>query len=114
MKTQGKFLIFLSIWLFHLFTMGQITLENIFGYSIPGRRDLFMEGSVSVAYQGMGAMLVLVFYGLWNSRSHLGATWNKAFSNGDLDDESEILSYRSAFLLLMKKLFHFLLRGFLH
>tara|TARA_B100001250_G_scaffold278813_1_gene241219 strand:- start:1094 stop:3034 length:1941 start_codon:yes stop_codon:yes gene_type:complete len=91
----------MSIWLFHLFTMGQITLENILGYSVPGRRDLFMEGSISVAYQGMGAMLVLVFYGLWNSRSHLRATWHKAFSTGDLDDESEILSYRSAFLLLM-------------
>ena len=69
----------MSIWLFHLFTMGQIAVENILGYSIPGRRDLFMEGSMSVAYQGMGAMLVLVFYGLWNSRSHLHACLEEGF-----------------------------------
>ena len=91
----------MSIWLFHLLTQLQITAENVLGYSLPGRRDLFMEGSMSVSYEGMGAMLVLVFYSLWISRGYLRQVWRQALYNqGDLDDESEILSYRAAVLLL--------------
>ena len=92
----------LSIWLFHLLTKVQITTENILGYSLPGRRDLFMEGSMSVSYEGMGAMLVLVLYGLWNGRGYLRAVWRKVlYDEGDLDDGQEILSYRSAVMLLI-------------
>ncbi|MCE2448074.1 MAG: hypothetical protein J4F35_06720 [Candidatus Latescibacteria bacterium] len=91
----------LSIWLFHLLTKAQITTENVLGYSLPGRRDLFMEGSMSVSYEGMGAMLVLVLYGLWNSRGYLRGVWRKALYNeGELDDSQEILSYRAALIVL--------------
>ena len=72
----------LGIWLFHLVTKGQIAVENILGYSIPGRSDLFMEGSMAVSHQGMGAMLVLVLYGLWNSRTHLRQVWQQAWRGG--------------------------------
>ena len=92
----------LSIWLFHLLTKAQITTENVLGYSLPGRRDLFMEGSMSVSYEGMGAMLVLVLYGLWNSRGYLRGVWRKALYNeGELDDSQEILSYRAAIIVLV-------------
>ena len=92
----------LSIWLFHLLTKAQITTENVLGYSLPGRRDLFMEGSMSVSYEGMGAMLVLVLYGLWNSRGYLRRVWRKALYNeGGLDDSQEILSYRAAIIVLV-------------
>ena len=91
----------LSIWLFHLLTKLQITTENILGYALPGRRDLFMEGSMSVSYQGMGAMLVLVFYGLWTSRGYLRLVARKVFKGTDeLDDSEEILSYRTAAVVL--------------
>ena len=92
----------LSIWLFHLLTKAQITTENVLGYSLPGRRDLFMEGSMSVSYEGMGAMLVLVLYGLWISRGYLRQVWRKALYNeGELDDSQEILSYRAALIVLV-------------
>ena len=92
----------LSIWLFHLLTKAQMTTENILGYSLPGRRDLFMEGSLPVSYEGMGAMLVLVLYGLWNSRGYLRRVWRKALYNeGELDDSQEILSYRAALIVLV-------------
>ena len=91
----------LSIWLFHLLTKVQMTTENILGYSLPGRRDLFMEGSMSVSYEGMGAMLVLVLFGLWTSRDYLRQVWRKVFhGNPDLDDADEILSYRAAAIVL--------------
>ena len=90
----------LGIWLFHLVTKGQIAMENILGYSIPGRSDLFMEGSMAVSHQGMGAMLVLVLYGLWNSRTHLRQVWQQAWRGGVIDDQQEILSYRATLLIL--------------
>ncbi len=55
---------------------------------------------MAVSYQGMGAMLVLVLYGLWNSRSHLRQVWFQAWRGGQIDDSQEILSYRSAFIIL--------------
>lgn len=91
----------LSIWLFHLLTMTQITTENLLGYALPGRRDLFMEGSMSVSYQGMGAMLILVFYGLWTSRRFLGEVWRKVWHGDGINDDDEILSYRAAALVLL-------------
>lgn len=91
----------MSIWLFHLITKVQMTTENILGYSLPGRSDLFMEGSMSVSYEGMGAMLVLVLYGLWTSRRYLREVGRKIFrGNPELDDSGEILSYRAAALIL--------------
>ena len=92
----------MSIWLFHLLTKVQMTTENILGYSLPGRRDLFMEGSMSVSYQGMGAMLVLVLYGLWTSRGYLRSVAHEIFyGSSELDDADEILSYRAAALILV-------------
>ncbi len=92
----------LSIWLFHLLTKIQITGENLLGYALPGRRDLFMEGSMSTSYEGMGAMLVLVFFGLWTSRSYLRGVWRKIIHPDDaLDDTQELLSYRCAGLVLL-------------
>ena len=91
----------MSIWLFHLLTKVQMTTENILGYSLPGRSDLFMEGSMSVSYEGMGAMLVLVLFGLWTSRRYLREVGRKIFrGNPELDDSDEILSYRSAAIIL--------------
>ncbi|NKB66926.1 MAG: hypothetical protein GKR89_07695 [Candidatus Latescibacteria bacterium] len=92
----------MSIWLFYLLTRGQLTTENILGYDLPGRRDLFMEGSMAVSYQGMGAMLVLVLYGLWTSRRYLRQVAQQAWhGHGELDDSEEILSYRAAALVLV-------------
>ena len=92
----------MSIWLFHLLTKIQMGVENALGYSLPGRHALFTEGSLSVAHQGMGAMLVLAFFGLWAARGHLGAVWGKIWGRREeLDDSGELLSYRAAFCTLV-------------
>jgi hypothetical protein len=50
----------------------------------------------------MGALMVLVLYGFWNSRRHFLNVAKKALLGAtDVDDSDEILSYRSAFWILV-------------
>jgi hypothetical protein len=52
-----------------------------------------------MGHQMMGALIVLVFYGLWNGRSHIKNVFLKALRpNSQIDDSAEIMSYRSALL----------------
>ena len=60
-------------------------------------------GSI-VVHQGFGAIIVLVLYGLWTSRSHLADVARKAVGNPEIDDSDEILSYRAAVILLFLSL----------
>jgi hypothetical protein len=91
----------MSIWLFHLLTKTQMGVENLVGYSLPGTHELFTEGSLTVAHQGMGAMLALVVVGLWTSRRHLRDVVNRVRRRGpQVDDSDEILSYRQAAIIL--------------
>ena len=54
-----------------------------------------------LAYQSMGAILVLFLGGIWTARTHLGGVWRKAFKGDDsIDDSGEILSYRTALIIL--------------
>ncbi len=91
----------LSIWLFHVLVRLQMGVESLIGHQIPGEIEIFMEGTLTVAHQGMGAMVALVLYGLFLSRSHLKAVARKVLFNSDeIDDSEEILSYRTATLIL--------------
>ena len=61
-------------------------------------------GSI-VVHQGFGAIITLVLYGLWNARDHLRDVCRKAFRGApSVDDSGEILSYRTAMLLLIASL----------
>jgi hypothetical protein len=91
----------MSIWLFHLLTQAQMAAENTVGYGLPGRQELFMEGTMSVSYQGMGAMLALVGFGLWTARGHLRRVVGLALGRDPAgEDRDELLSYRAALLVL--------------
>ena len=90
-----------SLWLFHLLAKVQMGMEMSRGYMLPGEIEKFMEGTLTVAHQGMGAMFVLVFYGLWTGRGYLKAALRKVVRGGsEIDDGNEILSYRAAALVL--------------
>ena len=92
----------LSLWLFHLLAKVQMGMEMSRGYMLPGEIEKFMEGTLTVAHQGMGAMFVLVFYGLWLGRGHLKAAFRKVLRGDEsIDDRDEVLSYRAAALLLL-------------
>ena len=49
-----------------------------------------------ILHQSMGAMAVLVLFGLWIGRDHLRAVFRKAWGDPEVDDADEILSYRGA------------------
>lgn len=90
-----------SFWFFHLLAKCQMGLQFMTGYRLKGDIERFMEGTLMVAHQGMGAMLVLVLFGIWISRRHLKAIFQKIISGAGVDDGDEILSYRAAAAILI-------------
>jgi hypothetical protein len=75
---------------FHLAGIGSFE-QKLGNWSTPG-----------VGHEMMGALIVLVMYGLWTARGHLLQVGRKALGVGtDVDDTAEILSYRSAVLGLL-------------
>jgi hypothetical protein len=89
-----------SFWFFHLLAKAQMSWQFVVGYRLEGDIERFMEGTLMLAHQGMGAMMVLVAFGAWASRSHLKAIARKVFTGTGVDDSEEILSYRAAALIL--------------
>lgn len=86
----------LAIWFFSLVAR---VLEGTLGIlGISSTEKLWYAGNQPIlAHQGMGAMIVLVVFGLWSARSHLGDVFRKAFrGDTDVDDSDELLSYRTA------------------
>lgn len=90
-----------SIWFLGLLTSFEHAVLLNFG--IPGTQRVMGSalGSSNLAYQGFGALLVLVVSSMWVARSHLRATFRGFWRDAaDVDDEREILSYRHAVLVL--------------
>lgn len=91
-----------SLWFFNLLSFAVRGIFGILGVvsSETGGaghavRDPFL------AYQSMGAILVLFLGGIWTARKHLSGVWRKAFKGDDsIDDSDEILSYRAALIVL--------------
>lgn len=90
--------ILFSLWFFNLLATVQEGIFNITGFSMT---ENLMTGSARqapiFAHQGMGAMIVLVLFGLWIAKNHLKDVFKAVFKkNSDIDDSGEILSYRVA------------------
>ena len=91
-----------SLWFFNLLSFAVRGIFGILGVvsSETGGaghavRDPFL------AYQSMGAILVLFLGGIWTARKHLSGVWRKAFKGDEsIDDSDEILSYRAALIVL--------------
>lgn len=95
-----------SLWFFHLVARGQSLLFNLVGYELPGHGETFTGGGIgtspAVSHQAMGAMFVLVLFGLWTARRHLHDVWRRAvWRDPDVDDSHEALPYRVALLGLL-------------
>ena len=102
-----------SIWLFHILARLQMGVESMVGHSIPGEIEIFMEGTLTIAHQGMGAMVVLALYGLWVGRGHLKPAFRKVvYDSDEIDEKNEILSYRVAVLMLLVCTFY--VTGWIH
>ncbi len=96
-----------SVWAFKLIGITLDGLARVIGIEGTERLDIFVDlggASVHQAHQSMGAMLILVFYGIWTARQHLRQVLCKAFrvdpggsgSSQSADDTEEMLSYRTA------------------
>ena len=101
-----------SIWFFYLLSVLQIGISNKLGFSI-GSSEVFCSENPSIGWQGFGAMIVIVAWGIWTARSHLRNVFRKAFGKEvAVDDSQEMLSYRTAvFGLVLGLVFMF---GWLH
>ena len=85
-----------SIWFFHLLGALQVGLYNRFGYTIGGS-ETYCSASPPMGWQGFGGFIVLVGWGLWMARDHLGDVFRKAFKgDSEVDDTGELVSYRTA------------------
>jgi len=86
----------LSIWFFSLLARAQEGIFGVLGISSP-EILYYAPPEPIVAHQGMGAFLVMVLFGLWTARSHLGDVFRKAFrGDPEVDDSDEMMSYRVA------------------
>lgn len=82
----------LGVWLLSLLTRIERSLFNLVGFGIEGG-----SSAAAISGQGIGAMAVLVLYGLWMARAHLKDVLRKAFKNDpSVDDSGELLPYRTA------------------
>lgn len=90
----------LGIWVFNLLAKTQEGALNILG--VPQGAHMEWVIVPILANQNIGALIVFVFFGLWMGRDHLKAVGRKAF-RGDaaVEDADEVLSYRSAVLLVL-------------
>ena len=88
-----------GVWFFAFLALLQTGLERMLGWSIGPVQPFSDPASPSVAHLAQGALLFLVFAGFWHGRRHLRDVWRKAFGHApDVDDSSELLSYRTAVL----------------
>jgi len=88
-----------SLWFFYLLQTvikgfclitGISPIETLDIYSAEGGGPIF-------SHIGIGALLVLVLFGLWVGREHLKEVFRKAFRNDrNIDDTDEMLSYKVA------------------
>ena len=92
-----------SLWFFKLLCTAAQGAMNILGIASTEKLGPYAAQSTPIiAHLGMGAMLVLVCFGLWTGRRHLKKVFASALGLGPMvDDSGEMLSYRTSVLLLL-------------
>ena len=95
-----------SMWFFYLLRVLQGGIFALLGIDLdqtlgPGEATRGVGGPI-FGHQMMGALLVLVVFGLWTARTHLKEVVRKAW-NGDpaVDDSREAMPYRAAVLCFL-------------
>ena len=92
-----------SLWFFYLVHVVQESLFSYLGIFSPEELGPWTgSGPVGaiMGHQMMGALIILVCYGLWTARPHLRKVFRKALIGDErIDDTGEILSYRASVCL---------------
>ena len=101
-----------SLFFFQFLSKIETGWFNVTGFSIPGQGGIFAASSPMVAFQGAGAVIVFFIYLIWQARKHIGDVFKKAFGKKNVNDSSELLSYKAAVwggiisILIMEIFFH--------
>ncbi|NKB68431.1 MAG: hypothetical protein GKR89_15315 [Candidatus Latescibacteria bacterium] len=86
-----------GVWFFALLNVMAMGLLRMLGWSIGPEQPYSSPAPPSIAHIALGALFFLVFSGLWHSRQHLRAVWDKTVGQAaDIDDSNELLPYRVA------------------
>lgn len=89
----------LGLWVFCLIGIVAEGIFNITGLQEPEKMLSAYskyKGPILI-HQAMGAMIVMVLFGLWTAREHIRNVFRKAFrGDPNVDDSEEILPYRVA------------------
>ena len=89
-----------SIGFFYLIKLAQHGIFITLG--VDPAQSLGPAGGSIFGHQMMGALIVLVVFGLWTARSHLKEVFHKAWNkDAPVDDSREIMSYRAAVLCFL-------------
>jgi hypothetical protein len=93
--------ILFSVWIWHLL----VTLESMIftgvGYTLGPAGDYYSSRDVITSWQGFGAFIVFVLWGLWMARRHLLHVIRSVIHPEDADDEKELMPYRWAVIGLL-------------
>jgi len=87
-----------SIWIFHLLAKVQKEVLVVTGVRSVQKTTFGASDFPFMAYQGVGALIVLALMGMWFGRQHLKNVVLKALGRGShINDSDEIMSYTAAF-----------------
>lgn len=87
----------LGLWLFPVLTTIEMALLDFYGINTQPPEFVSDPGTPPIAYQGLGAMVLLVGLSLWRSRSHLRRVFTEAWEGSTSAEQAqEALSYRTA------------------
>ena len=90
-----------SIWFFHCSPFFRLVFSIALVLDFGGS-DMWCSMAPAIGWQSFGGFIILVLWGLWMARAHLRDVWRKVWSrNAPIDDEGELLSYRTAFIILI-------------
>ena len=87
----------LGLWLFPVLSTIEMGLLNLYGINTEPAEYGSDPGTPPIAYQGLGAMALLVGVSLWRGRDHLRSVFREAWHGGTGSAQAqEALSYRAA------------------
>jgi hypothetical protein len=94
--------ILFSIWTFFVvFFWLENGILNRIGYAITAPPNISSSDTEVAAWQGFGALALLIFWNLWTAREHIKSVFTKAFGIGEAEDGDELLTYRTAVFCLI-------------
>ena len=88
--------ILFSVWVWHLLALVETSLFSAVGYTLGPTRDAFSSWDAIQNWQGFGAFIVFVLWGLWMGQGHLKHVFLSFLGKVPADDERELVPFRWA------------------